>query len=214
MDNHSHLLIETPDANVSLGMRQLNGVYTQWYNRRHRRPGHMFQGRYKAILVDKDKYLLELSRYVVLNPVRARRVELPEQWNWSSYGATAGFKDVPEHLSVNWVLGLFGTDRKTAQRRYREFVQEGIKRESPWGALRGQILLGGEAFVERLTVLLRDREAIKEIPRQQRFAGRLTLRDIFKESAGGREGRNQKIYDAPYLSTIRRALWRNTSETP
>jgi REP element-mobilizing transposase RayT len=90
MDNHYHLLVETPDANLSIGMRQLNGVYTQLYNRRHRRTGHIFQGRYKAILVDKDNYLLELSRYVVLNPVRARLAKLPEHWKWSSYGATAG----------------------------------------------------------------------------------------------------------------------------
>lgn len=196
MDNHYHLLIETPDANMSFGMRQLNGVFTQRYNRRHRRPGHIFQERYKAIVVDKDNYLLELSRYVVLNPVRARRVELPEKWKWSSYGATAGLKEVPEYLSVDWILGLFGADREKAQRHFREFVKEGIKRKSPWGELQGQILLGGEAFVERCTMLLRDREAIKEIPRLQRYAGRPTLREIFKKSSGGRERRNQKIYDA------------------
>src|SRR4030043_1793691 len=88
MNNHYHLLVETPDGNLSEGMRQLNGVYTQVFNRRHRRAGHLFQGRYKAILVQKDSHLLEVSRYVVLNPVRAGTVERPDQWKWSSYLAT------------------------------------------------------------------------------------------------------------------------------
>jgi REP element-mobilizing transposase RayT len=197
MDNHYHLLVETPDANLSIGMRQLNGVYTQLYNRRHRRPGHIFQGRYKAILVDKDNYLLELSRYVVLNPVRAKVVELPEHWKWSSYAATAGLKKVPDYLSVDWILKVFGTDRKTAQRQYRKFVKEGITRKSPWRELQGQILLGKDSFVENFKDLLGDKEAIKEIPRQQRYAGRLKLKEIFKrKSSGGKKGRNQGIYDA------------------
>ncbi len=197
MDNHYHLLIETPDANLSAGMCQLNGVYTQLYNKRHRRPGHIFQGRYKAILVDKDNYLLELCRYVVLNPVRAKLVEQPEHWKWSSYMATAGLKKVPEYLSVDWMLGIFGSKRKAAQRQYRKFVKKGIKRKSPWGELQGQILLGEDSFVERFKNLLKNKEEIKEIPRQQRYAGRPKLKEIFKKkSLGGKEGRNQGIYDA------------------
>lgn len=84
MGNHYHLLIQTPDGNLSSGMRQLNGVYTQASNRRHQRVGHVFQGRFKAILVDSDAYLLELARYVVLNPVRAGMVEGAQDWPWSS----------------------------------------------------------------------------------------------------------------------------------
>ena len=90
MTNHYHLLIETPDGNLSLGMRQLNGVYTQLFNKWHGRTGHLFQGRYKAILIQKDSHLLEVCRYVVLNPVRAKMIEKPEEWKWSSYLATAG----------------------------------------------------------------------------------------------------------------------------
>jgi len=90
MDNHYHLLVETPDGNLSKGMRHLNGVYTQRFNRKQNRIGHVFQGRYKAILVDKDSYLLELARYIVLNPVRARMLRSAEDWPWSSYRATAG----------------------------------------------------------------------------------------------------------------------------
>ena len=90
MDNHYHLLVETPNANLAKGMRQLNGVYTQAFNRGHARVGHVFQGRYKAILVQKESYLLELARYIVLNPVRARMVRSAKDWPWSSYRSTAG----------------------------------------------------------------------------------------------------------------------------
>ncbi|MCP4252152.1 MAG: transposase, partial [Candidatus Scalindua sp.] len=92
MDNHYHLLIETPDGNLSNGMRQLNGVYTQRYNRRNRKVGHVFQGRYKAILIQKETHFLEVCRYIVLNPVRARAVSTPKEWKWTSYKATAGFE--------------------------------------------------------------------------------------------------------------------------
>ena len=111
MDNHYHLLIETPDANLSAGMRQLNGFYTQVYNRRHRKPGHVFQGRYKAIVVQKENYLLELCRYVVLNPVRAGVVKKIEAWRWSSYQPTAGIGKPPEYLTTDWILGLFGSPK-------------------------------------------------------------------------------------------------------
>jgi len=90
LNNHYHLVIETPDGNLSKGMRQLNGVYTQAFNKRHRRVGHIFQGRFKGILVQKDSHFLEVCRYVVLNPVRAKTVGQPHQWKWSSYRATIG----------------------------------------------------------------------------------------------------------------------------
>ena len=91
MTNHYHLLIETQTPTLSKGMKYLNGTYTQAFNRRHKRVGHVFQGRYKGILVEKDSYLLELSRYIVLNPVRAHMVRSAKDWPWSSYRATAGF---------------------------------------------------------------------------------------------------------------------------
>ena len=104
MPHHYHLLIETPDANLSKGMRQLNGVYTQRFNRTHARVGHVFQGRFKAILVHKDSYLLELARYVVLNPLRAKIVRRLERWPWSSYPATCGQAAKPDWLHVDFVL--------------------------------------------------------------------------------------------------------------
>lgn len=90
MDNHYHLIVETPDANLSKGMRQLNGIYTQYINREHGRSGHVYQGRYKAILVEKDACLLGLSRYVILNPMRAKMVKNMGDWLWSSYSAMTG----------------------------------------------------------------------------------------------------------------------------
>ena len=195
MDNHYHLMIETPDANLSIGMRQLNGIYTQKYNARHKRPGHVFSGRFKAILVDKENYLLELCRYVVLNPVRARRVETPEQWTWSSYRATAGLVTKADFLATDWVLGMFSDKRKTAQRRYRRFVEEGIKQASPWRELQGQILLGDEGFTEKFKLLLADKEQVKEIPRLQRYVGRPSLVKLFKEIET-KASRDKSIHDA------------------
>lgn len=199
MDNHYHLLIETPEANLSRGMRQLNGLYTQAYNRRHRRPGHVFQGRYKSILVEKESYLLELCRYVVLNPVRAKMVKRPEGWKWSSYRATGGVKAVPPFLTVEWILSQFAGSRVGAQKRYKTFVSEGLPDQSPWGEVQGQIILGEEGFVEKLRGLLVEKEGIKEIPRGQRYVNRPALSKIFKEKrVRNRNGRNREI-TAAYL---------------
>ncbi len=168
MDNHYHLLLETPSPNLSLALRHLNGVYTQAFNRRHGRVGHLFQGRFKAIVVEKDAYLLELCRYVVLNPVRAGVVRQPAAYPWSSYRATAGHADVPPWLTVDWILEQFARTRRVAQQKYRQFVIEGIRQPpAPWAQVVGQIYLGDEAFIRRAQRASR-RMADPEIPRQQR----------------------------------------------
>ena len=167
MTNHYHLVVETVDANLCAGMRQLNGVYTQAFNRRHRRVGHVFQGRYKAILVDKDAYLLELARYVVLNPVRARVVTEPGGWPWSSHVAMVGAAPIPPWLRTDWLLSRFASTRDRAVAAYVEFVRAGISASPIWSELRGQIYLGGEAFVERLQPSP-DTASLMEIPRVQR----------------------------------------------
>ena len=149
MDNHYHLLIETPQPNLSLGMRQLNGRYTQAYNRRHERVGHLLQGRFTAILVEKEAHLLALCRYVVLNPVRAKLVSHPRRWAWSSYRATVGEIKAHAWLTIDWILGQFGARVRPAQERYRAFVAEGRGGPRPWEQLRGQIYLGSEEFVAR-----------------------------------------------------------------
>lgn len=156
-------------------MRQLNGLYTQAYNRRRRRVGHLFQGRFKAILVEKESFLLELCRYVVLNPVRAKMVKHPAKWKWSSYRATAGGASIPECLTVNWILGQYGDRYRETQKRYRAFVTEGIEASSPWEKLQGQIYLGAEAFVKKHQP---DR-LIREVPRRQSQAHRPGLKKLF-----------------------------------
>jgi REP element-mobilizing transposase RayT len=150
MTNHYHLLVETPDANLSKGMRQLNGVYTQRFNRTYQRVGHVFQGRYKAILVQRETYLLELARYVVLNPVRARMVIAPQEWPWSSYRATIGMEAAPCWLETRAILAAFGDTSEEAAARYIRFVADGMGQPSPWEQLKHQVFLGTDAFVESI----------------------------------------------------------------
>ena len=192
MDNHYHLLIETPDANLSAGMRQLGGIYTQRFNRRHDRVGHLFQGRYKSILVEKERYLLELCRYLVLNPVRAHMVANPGDYPWSSYTATAGISSKPQFLHTAWILAQFGNNHKTAQRKYREFVMAVIAKESPWTKLQGQCLLGDEQFLQTLMPHLDQKREETEIPRSARFAGRPLLTELFHADLADSE-RNKTI---------------------
>ena len=149
MTNHYHLLLETVEGNLSGGMRQLNGEYTQRFNRRHRLVGHLFQGRYKAILVQKEAYLLELTRYVVLNPLRAHMVESLEDWHWSSYPFMTYQQASPPWLDTDWLLGQFGSQRNKAIKAYRQFVMEGSGAPSPMRNTRHQLLLGDNAFIER-----------------------------------------------------------------
>jgi REP element-mobilizing transposase RayT len=168
MSNHYHILIETPESNLSLGMRQLNGGYTQRFNKRHNRVGHVFQGRFKGILVDKESYLLELARYIVLNPVRAKMVYKAQQWCWSSYRATAGMEPVRPWLNVDWLLSGFANRRKTACERYQRFVEEGKGQPSPWEGLKNQVFLGDNAFVVRMQSLLDSDRVLDEVPSSQR----------------------------------------------
>ncbi len=197
MDNHYHLVIETPDGNLPRGMRQLNGVYTQRFNRHHGRVGHVLQGRYKAIVIDRDSYLLEVCRYVVLNPVRAGLAHTPADSPWSSYRATAGMEPPPTWLTTAWVLAQFGRQRHQAQTRYQAFVQEGIDRPGPWEQVRGQMLLGDEAFVTRLQPALQQSRAIRDVPRVQRFADRPQLTELFAEVENHPKAvRNQLIRQA------------------
>ncbi|WAR46829.1 transposase [Methylomonas rapida] len=169
MTNHYHIVIETVEGNLSHGMRQLNGVYTQRFNRRHDRVGHVFQGRYKAILVDKDSYLLELSRYVVLNPVRAGMVNDAADWYWSNYLATIGKTVPPEWLQVNGLLRQFGSDRCKATLRYIDFVRAGVGLASVWKDLQNQIYLGDANFVRTMQTQISSTTVDdQEIPKSQR----------------------------------------------
>ena len=194
MNNHYHIVIETPDGNLSKGMRQLNGVYTQAFNKRHHRVGHIFQGRYKAILIQKDSHLLEVCRYVVLNPVRAKAVKNPEEWEWSSYRATAGLEKSHSCLTADWVLSQFGSKTGLARQRYKEFVKAWIGEEPIWSNLKGQIFLGEDTFVEKFMDYLKGHEGIREIPKRQRYINRPSLDRLFERDALRK--RDKKIAEA------------------
>jgi putative transposase len=173
MTNHYHLLLETPEANLSRGMRQLNGLYTQRFNRAHERVGHILQGRFGAVLVERDAHLLELARYVVLNPVRAGLVDAAETYPWSSLRATLGIAPAPTWLTTRPLLARFGS-----RLRYLEFVREGVGRPSPWGGLRGAVL-GSEVFVQRIAGRIDERAGETEFPRHQRLVHREAIESLF-----------------------------------
>lgn len=150
MGNHYHLLLETSEANLAQGIRQLNGVYAQYFNRRHGLVGHLFQGRYGAILVDKETYLLELARYIVLNPVRARLVAQPQDWRWSSYRLTVANLPCPAWLDTTSLLSRFGTGLPAARAAYIAFVAAGMGGGSPFSHTFRQLILGSDAFIAQL----------------------------------------------------------------
>jgi len=171
MDNHYHLLIETPQGNLSRGMRQLNGVYTQRFNRSHGRVGHVFQGRFKAIVVEKDAHLLALCRYIVRNPVAAGMVSEVGDWPWSSYRATAGVADKPAFLTAGWALEQFGGSTS----RYVAFVADAPADDAPLRGVVGSHILGDEEFRQKMQELA---QGGREVPRAQRIFSRPTLAQI------------------------------------
>jgi putative transposase len=181
MGNHYHALLETPEGNLSRAMRQLSGVYGQRFSRRHERPGHVLQGRFHAQVVDRDTYLREVCRYIVLNPVRASLVAHPEQWPWSSYRATAGEAPVPPWLTVDWVLSLGDSPtRAIAERRYRQFVDAGLTESvNPLEHFTSRLLVGDAAFLAGLRERAPDAATLAEVPRAQRFALRPALAALF-----------------------------------
>ncbi|MEJ1370334.1 MAG: addiction module toxin RelE, partial [Candidatus Sedimenticola sp. (ex Thyasira tokunagai)] len=153
-------------------------------NRKHQRVGHVFQGRFKAILVEKEGYLLELARYIVLNPVRAGMVRSAEKWPWSSYRFTAGIEICPEWFDSNWLLSGFAKRRSTAIRRYMQFVADGVQQPSPWDFLRQQVFLGSDTFVDEVLEKAEGRD-LSEVPRIQR-RGKPKSLDEYAASAANR----------------------------
>jgi len=165
MSNHYHLLIETQRPTLSKGMRNLNGGYTQFYNRHHHQVGHLFQGRYKAVLIEKEAYLLELARYIVLNPVRAKMVRSAKDWRWSSYKATAGLSVTHQCLTTDWILACFDKEKNEAQIRYRKFVSAGRNQPSPWENIKNQMFLGSDGFVAALHAKIDTQKSLDDIPK-------------------------------------------------
>ena len=146
MPNHYHATLRPTLPNISAAVQQLNGRYGQWWNRRHGRVGHAFQGRFKAQIVQRDGYALALCRYVALNPVRGRLVDRPEEWPWASYAAIVGQRPAPPFLSVDATLGLLGdTNRVVLQRRFADFVVAGSPGDDVEERIRSSQLVLGDA---------------------------------------------------------------------
>jgi REP element-mobilizing transposase RayT len=166
MNNHYHLLMSTPAGNLSQIIRHINGAYTIFFNKRHHRFGHLFQGRYKAILVDADVYAAELSRYIHLNPVRAGLVKLPGEYPWTNYLCYIGEKKAPKWQTMDWLLGYFGRAREEAKREYRAFVESKIV--APEDPLKKSIacaILGRPHFIEEIKrKYLGDRKRNRDVP--------------------------------------------------
>lgn len=179
MDNHYHLLIQTLEANLSVGMRDLNGIYTQAYNKIHQTVGHIFQGRYKAFVIEKETYFLEVARYTVLNPVRSGTVQHPRDWRWSSYRATSGEGRPEPWLHTKDLLRMFSTRTNEAPRHYRKFVEEGIGRTSPFIEAQHRSILGSPQFVTEMWERRADAEDESEIVLEERMIGRPALVDLF-----------------------------------
>lgn len=175
MPNHVHLLVEAGAIPLSRSMQQLGSGYAQSFNRRYDRVGHLFQGRFKALLIDTDTYLLTVIRYIVLNPVEASLVRGPSDWEWSSYRATAGDEEAPPFLDVRAVWASFDTgDPRQAQRRFVEFVT----RPEPVEAPKGPVLFGSRDLADRVEPYLRARRHDLEFVRAERFAARPPLEDV------------------------------------
>lgn len=197
MTNHYHLLVETVDGNLSCGMRHLNGQYTQSVNRRHGLVGHLSQGRYKAILVQKEEYLLELSRYVVLDPVRAKMVKKPEQWRWGSYPAHIGSVQGASWLDSDWLLAQFAKRCATTISRYIQFVSEGKGLPSPLDDVKHQLALGDDTFVLRAGERVAP-ENLRDISKAQRWPLAKLLGHYVKSYADSKQGMAEAYRSGAY----------------
>jgi len=178
MPNHYHLLVETPLPNISSGMKKINGLYAQAFNVRHKRTGHVFQGRFHSILVERESYLLRLSRYIVLNPVRAGLAAAPEEWTWSSYRPTIGTGPRPRFLVSNHILRYFGNSLEEARRAYVSFVTSNLEHKAPWDDLLGGAILGSEDFISRIRGKVSEQESC-EIDRLLSLKVRPELKSLF-----------------------------------
>ena len=174
MTNHFHLVIKTPEPTLSRGMKWLQQNFAEHINRRYGRVGHLFQGRFKHQLVENGSYLLELLRYVALNPVRAKMVDRPQDYRWSAYRWLAGYEKPPDWYKPGDVLSAFGSDLRTQQREFREFTEAAAVRiaRAPWRDAIGRIFIGTEAWVESMRGLIEARPRSTDHPIEQRYAAR------------------------------------------
>jgi putative transposase len=208
MTNHFHLVIQTPEANLSLGMHWFNSSYAGWFNRARKRSGHLYQGRFKSALIQKEAYLAEVLRYVVLNPVRAHMAERPEDYKWSSYRATAGLESAPDWLDLESALMLFDDDREKAHTEYREFVLARIGVEDRlWDKLMNRIFLGTEEWARGMRKIVETKPRSTDHPRAQRAVGRPKMHRIV-DAIGKAAGTSAESIRETRGSILRRlAAW-------
>lgn len=185
LTNHEHLFVETPEPNLSAGMHLLNSSYTGYFNLRHRRAGHLFQGRFKAQLIEEEGHYLEISRYIHLNPVRAKLVTRPEAWPWSSYPGYHRVSAVRGWVTYARVLREFGNSERESRRAYRRFVQAGMAPSPvcPWAKALGGLIVGGDSFAQRIRRLLNDRPASEDLPQLACLRARPSLEAIVRTVA-------------------------------
>jgi len=212
MGNYYHLLIETPEPNLSVAIQWLNVSYATFFNKRHHRYGHLFQGRFKAILVDVDEYLMQLSRYIHLNPVCAKIVDHPIDYPWSSYPAFMGAVEKPLWLNTGWLLTVFGKRRRDAIRNYRNFVEDvdAMQLENPSEKAIGGFILGGDTFVQWVkSKYIAARSDHKEVPQLKLLKPKPTVamiiqavcsefecseKQVIEKGRKGNDGRDVTIY--------------------
>jgi putative transposase len=182
MKNHYHLVLETPLGNLLKVMHGINSAYTGYFNREYERVGHLFQGRYRAIVVDRDAYLLELSRYVHLNPVRARIVRRLEKYRWSSYLGYIRKREQVPWVEYSLVLSQCGGSQERSRREYKRYVERGYEEEgaSPLKELYGQVLLGTEEFIGRVKGLVKGKAVSEEIVERGRLKERMGPDEILQ----------------------------------
>jgi putative transposase len=174
------LAAETPAGNLSQIMHHINGAYTTYFNVKRTRSGHLFQGRYKAILVEKDEYAKELSRYIHLNPIREKMVETPDRYEWPSYHFYVGNKECPEWLQRRFILGYFGRRLSVAQKGYKRFVLQLVDQEyeNPLKDVLGSALLGSREFVDFVKDYISGRKAERGVPSIRQLTDRISIRNI------------------------------------
>ncbi|MCD6571407.1 MAG: transposase, partial [Deltaproteobacteria bacterium] len=178
MGNHYHLLIETPDGNITRVMHFLNATYTGYFNKKYKRVGHLFQGRYKGFVIEKESYLVSVSRYIHLNPKRAGLVKRPEEYKWSSYPDYIGKGKKKTWLTCEWILGQYSKDKAKARRLYRAFVEEGSAlKENPFDALEKGLILGSEGFIDEIKKKTGLKKH-KKTPESSRLIRSITYEDI------------------------------------
>ena len=198
LEDHYHLLLETPQGNLSRGMRQVNGLYTQSFNKKYRRQGPLFGERFRSVIIEKTRYLLPLHRHMMLNPVRANLVPEPKAWPWSSYLPNILREYRPAFLFTQWILSCFsGRDKNRTLERYERYISRGGEERFSWRELRERMFLGSDAFIERVKKMLQVQNYDKRVMKAgAKNGGCLSLEEIFGGERLTRRERNRRIYEA------------------